>query len=301
MKVLILGAQSSVGRELVRLFDERQIEWMAADEAGINVDDPVGTARTLTRAGADQVINLLSLAADHQNAMLDAESAVDSSDKINHLLPDLLSQACDHLHIPLIHLSSVYVFGGDKKLPYNEQDAPKPLGVYGVTMAAGEDAIQVNLKQHVILRAGWLFGPGLDQRLTGWLQELCDNDGAVTVNRGKIAPTPVEDLARVIMAVSLQVDCDADLWGIYHYASLEPLKESEFVQQLIKFAAQHDERVYALLDHLTIHLNRIEAPLLANSTLATKKIFETFGIKQRPWQGSLQKLVKTWYKDAARA
>jgi dTDP-4-dehydrorhamnose reductase len=300
VKVLLLGAQSSIGRELIRLFDERQIEWQSADEAGINVDDPVGTARTLTHAGADQVINLLSFAAGQQGAVSAAESAVDQADKINHMLPDLLSQVCDHLHIPLIHLSSVYVFGGDKKLPYNEQDAPKPLGVYGVTMAAGEDAIQANLKQHVILRSGWLFGPGQDQRLKSWLQELRDNDGAVTVNRGKIAPTPVEDLARVIMAIALQVDCDADLWGTYHYAALEPLKESEFVQQLIKFAAQHDEKVYALLDHLTIHLNRIEPPLVANSTLATKKIFETFGIKQRPWQGSLQKLVKSWYKDAGR-
>jgi dTDP-4-dehydrorhamnose reductase len=83
---------------------------------------------------------------------------------------------------------------------------------------------------------------------------------------------------------------------VYHYASLESLRESEFVQQLVKFAAQHDESVYRLLDHLNINLGRTEPPQIANATLASKKIFETFGIKQRPWHGSLQRLVKSWYK-----
>jgi dTDP-4-dehydrorhamnose reductase len=129
-----------------------------------------------------------------------------------------------------------------------------------------------------------------------WLDELRRGDGNVTVFRRKFAPTAVEDLARVILAISLQVDCDVDVWGTYHYAPLEALRESEFVQQLVKFAAQHDESVYRLLDHLTINMERTEHPQIPNATLASKKIFETFGIKQRPWHGSLQRLVKSWYK-----
>lgn len=296
MKLLIIGADSGVGVELGKLLKERQISWVAPDAGAILARDPVGTARTITQAAPDQVINLAAYAAGSQRAVLEAENHRAECEQINLRQTELVAQVCDHLHIPLIHLSTAHVFGGDKKLAYNEQDLPTPQGVYGQTAFAGEQAIVATMKQHIIVRGGWLFGRQQDEVLRCWLDELTTGDGNITVYRRKFAPTPVEDLARVLLAISQQVDCQADVWGIYHYASLEPLRESEFVQQLVKFAAQHDEAVYRLLDHLTINLSRTEAPQIANATLATKKIFETFGIKPRPWHGSLQRLVKSWYK-----
>jgi len=296
VKLLIIGADSRVGVELIRLLDERQMRWIAPEARTIGVRDPLRTAKVITQAAPDQVINLAAFRAGSQHAVAEAEQQASLCEEINHRQTELVAQVCDHLHIPLIHLSSVHVFGGDKKLPYNEQDLPRPAGVYGSSALAGEQVVQSSVKQHLIVRAGWLFGPGQDEVLRHWLDELKAADGSVTVHRRKLAPTPVEDLARVLLAMSLQVDCQADVWGVYHYASLEPLRESEFVQQLVKFAAQHDEGVYRLLDHLTINLARIEAPHISNATLTSKKIFETFGIKQRPWHGSLQRLVKSWYK-----
>ena len=296
MKLLIIGAQSGVGVELLKLLKERHIEWVAPEPGAINIQDPLSAARVITQAAPDQVINLAAFRAGSQLAVLEAEHQAQRCDDINHLQTELIAQVCDHLHVPLIHLSSVYVFGGEKKLAYNEQDPPRPNCVYGHAALAGEQAIISTIKQHIIIRAGWLFGPQQDEMMRQWIDELRAGDGNVTVFRRKFAPTPVEDLARVILAVSLQVDCQVDVWGVYHYASLESLRESEFVQQLVKFAAQHDESVYRLLDHLNINLGRTEPPQIANATLASKKIFETFGIKQRPWHGSLQRLVKSWYK-----
>lgn len=296
VKLLIIGAHSGVGAELLKLLNERNIEWVAPEPGSISVRDPLAAARIITQAAPDQVINLAAFAAGSQLAVKLAEEQPEQCDQINHLQAELLAQICDHLHIPLIHLSTVYVFGGEKKLAYNEQDVPRPACVYGETALAGEQAIQDTVKQHIIVRAGWLFGATQDEMIREWLQQLRDGDGNVTVYRRKFAPTPVEDLARILLAISLQVDCGDDVWGTYHYASLEALRESEFVQQLAKFAAQHDESIYRLLDHLTIHLGRTEHPQIANATLASKKIFETFGIKQRPWQGSLQRLVKSWSK-----
>jgi dTDP-4-dehydrorhamnose reductase len=296
VKVLIIGAQSGVGIELLKLLRERQIDCVVPEHGAINFRDPLSAARVITQASPDQVINLAAFHAGSQLAVLDAEQHAQQCEEINHLHTGLVAQVCDHLHVPLIHLSSVYVFGGEKKLAYNEQDPPRPSCVYGHAALAGEQAIISTTKQHIIIRAGWLFGPRQDEMMRQWLGELIAGDGNVTVFRRKFAPTPVEDLARVVLAVSLQVDCKADVWGVYHYASLESLRESEFVQQLVKFAAQHDESVYRLLDHLNINLGRTEPPQIANATLASKKIFETFGVKQRPWHGSLQRLVKSWYK-----
>ncbi|MDP2286927.1 MAG: sugar nucleotide-binding protein, partial [Pseudohongiella sp.] len=290
MKLLIIGAQSGVGVELLKLLKEKQIEWVAPEPGTINIQDPLSAARVITQAAPDQVINLAAFRAGSQLAVLEAEQQAQRCDEINHLQTALVAQVCDHLHVPLIHLSSVYVFGGEKKLAYNEQDPPRPNCVYGHATLAGEQAIISTIKQHIIIRAGWLFGTQQDEMMRQWIEELRAGDGNVTVFRRKFAPTPVEDLARVILAVSQQVDCQVDVWGVYHYASLESLRESEFVQQLVKFAAQHDESVYRLLDHLNINLGRTEPPQIANATLASKKIFETFGIKQRPWHGSLQRL-----------
>lgn len=290
-----------MGVELLRQLDERGMSYVAPAANTISVNDPLSAARIITQAAPDQVINLAAFAAGSQLAVQKAEEQPELCEQINHLQTELVAQICDHLHIPLIHLSTVYVFGGEKKLAYNEQDPPKPGCVYGETALRGEEAIRATVKQHVIVRGGWLFGPRQDEMMREWLEQLQQGEGSVTVYRRKFAPTPVEDLARVLLAVSLQVDCHVDVWGTYHYASLEPLRESEFVQQLVKFAAQHDESVYRLLDHLTINLGRTEHPQISNATLATKKIFETFGIKQRPWQGSLQRLVKTWYKNRTEA
>jgi dTDP-4-dehydrorhamnose reductase len=301
VKLLIIGAQSAVGIELLRQLDERGMSYVAPAANTISVNDPLSAARIITQAAPDQVINLAAFAAGSQLAVQKAEEQPELCEQINHLQTELVAQICDHLHIPLIHLSTVYVFGGEKKLAYNEQDPPKPGCVYGETALRGEEAIRATVKQHVIVRGGWLFGPRQDEMMREWLEQLRQGEGSVTVYRRKFAPTPVEDLARVLLAVSLQVDCHVDVWGTYHYASLESLRESEFVQQLVKFAAQHDESVYRLLDHLTINLGRTEHPQISNATLATKKIFETFGIKQRPWQGSLQRLVKTWYKNRTEA
>lgn len=296
MKLLLVGANSSVGTELIKLLDERNISWVAPEPDRINPGDPLSTARVITQAGADQVINLIAYKAGSQLAVEQAEGEPEACELLNHRFPEVVAQVCDHLHIPLIHLSTVFVFAGDKKLPYNEQDTPRPIGVYGTTALAGEEAVQSITKQHVIIRSGWLFGPDQDEVLASWLKELVSSDGQVTVSRRKVTPTPVEDLARVILAVALQVGCQADVWGTYHYAALEALRESELVQQLARSAAQHDETVYNLLERMTINLTRVEPPFITNASLASKRIFETFGIKQRPWQGSLERLVRGWYK-----
>ncbi|MDT8427632.1 MAG: sugar nucleotide-binding protein [Pseudomonadales bacterium] len=292
MKLLVVGADSAVGRELTAQLTQRGIEYFAPEGKELDIKDPVRLARTVTLNAPDQLINLASFRAGSQLAVTQAEHETEQCDRINHQQAAVLAQVCDHLNIPLLHLSSAYVFAGDKKLGYNEQDTPKPAGIYGKTERLGEEQIIATLDKHIILRCGWVFGPGQNELLRHWIEEARANDGKVKVLRRKFSPTPAEDIARVIMAIIQQVDCQADVWGIYHYCGLETKRESEFVQHVIKLAAQHDENLYRLLDHLEMSLQRVELPEIVNATLATKKIFDTFGIKQRSWHGSLQALIK---------
>ncbi len=301
MKLLLVGAGSPVGMELIKQLQQRGVEYFAPEPGRIDSRDPLSVAKVITQCAPDQVINLASYRAGSQLAILEAEKNPQDCDAINNEQASVIAQVCDHLNIPLVHLSSAYVFNGDKKLGYSEQDATKPVGVYGATSLSGEQAICGVLEKHIIVRTGWIFGQGQDELIRRWIAEARAAEGAVSVSRRKFSPTPVEDVARVLMAIALQVDCHANVWGIYHYCGLETKRESEFVQQVLKLAAQHDESVYKLLDHLSLNLLRADPPEIANTTLATKKIFDTFGIKQRSWNGSLQNLIKSFYKPETRA
>lgn len=294
MKLLLVGADSAVGRELVSQLQQRSIEYLVPGDDEIDVHDPLSAARVITRCAPDQVINLASFGAGSQLADYQAEQDPERCDELNHQLAALLAQVCDHLNIPLIHLSSAHVFSGGKKLAYTEQDKTAPLGVYGKTTLAGELAIAATMDAWVILRAGWIFGPGQDEFLRRWLTEVVETDGSITTRRCKFSPTPANDVARALLAIALQIDCNASIWGVYHYCSADARRESEFAREVIRIAARHDEAIYRLLDHLTVNPVDVAAPDMANATLSSKKVFDTFGIKQRPWQPSLEKLIKSY-------
>src|SRR5690606_7395698 len=239
---------------------QREIEYIAPEPGRIDPRDPLDLAKVITQAEPDQVISLASYRAGSQLAVQYAEADPEGCELINHQQAALIAEVCDHLHIPLVHLSTAYVFSGDKKLAYNEQDLPRPLGIYGASSLRGEEAIASALERHVIVRTGWIFGIGQDEFIRRWIQEARDNEGAVTVLRRKFSPTPAEDVARILLALACQVDCQASVWGTYHYCGLETKRESEFVQQVLKLAAQHDESIYQLLDHVSLNLLRADAP-----------------------------------------
>ena len=82
---------------------------------------------------------------------------------------------------------------------------------------------------------------------------------------------------------------------------METKRENEFVQQVIKYAANHDSGIYQLLDSISVSETEVRAPEILNSTLSSKKIFDTFGIKQKSWHGQLQKVIKLLYEGRPRA
>lgn len=297
MKLLVVGAESAVGRELVSQSQQRGIEVIAPPFRDLDSHDSLDIARIVTRNDPDQVVNLASFSAGSQLAPQLAEQHGMECEKLHLELPYALAQICDHLHVPLLQLSTALVFSGSKKLPYGEQDQPDPAGVYGRTALAGEQAIASTASRHVIVRGGWLFGAGQDEQLKRWLEEVRETDGTLRALRRKFNPTPVEDMARVLLAIILQVDCEAGVWGTYHYGSAEGRSESEFIREFIRIAARFDESIYALLDHLSVTPVRVEAPQVSNTMLASKKIFDTFGIKQRSWHGNLERLVKSYFSS----
>jgi dTDP-4-dehydrorhamnose reductase len=205
-----------------------------------------------------------------------------------------LAEITNHLNIPVIHLSNAYVFDGLKRLSYNENDETNPQGIYGLASLQGEQAIRKH-PFHVIIRSGWLFGRNKKGLIKSWIRVAKRDNGRVPVSRRRFSPTYTMHLAAAILAISKQIECDANVWGTYHYSSLETKLEYEFVEQVIKYAASHDEKIYQLLNSLSIVEREAYSPEVLNSTLSSKKLFDTFGIKQKSWHGDLQKVIELLY------
>ena len=300
MKLLIAGAGTPVAKELVSLLKRAGIDHQIIPDRFFSGDDLRAMGQLLDKYCPDQLINLYSFKSGSQTAVYKAEAAAEKCRNIHQKYAEVLAGFCAARDIPLIHLSTCYVFDGEKKLGYNEQDDADPVGVYGKTALQGEQAV-ASLSKYIILRTGWMFGPNQCDVIKSWIKTCKKNTGKLQVTRRRFSPTPGEDLARVLLGVCHQVDCDANAWGTYHYCGLETKKESEFVQQVLKYASQHDEEIYQLLDSFEMseaHTNRPEVP---NTTLSSKKIFDTFGIKQRSWHESLKNTIKSLYQGAAKS
>lgn len=296
MRIFLVGGNSPTGKALIEILRKRKIRFQAPADKHFDPDNSLNIAKLVTDFGPTQLINLADFISRNHSALRRAETAEEKCQRINTHLPACLAEISDHLAVPMLQLSNPYVFDGEKRLGYNENDEPNPLGVYGRCTLEGELAVQKHPK-HIILRSGWLFGNQKKGLIKSWIRNVKHKQGQIDVARRHFSPTPTDDIAATIFAVCQQVDCEASVWGTYHYCGLGTTKEKEFVEQVLKYAAGHDEEIYQLLDSVKLVERESRLPEIRNSTLSSKKLFDTFGIKQKSWYGDLQEAIKTLYGD----
>ena len=294
MRLFLVGARSPTGKDLMDMLRRRKLRFLAPPEKHFNPANATAIANLVTNYGPTQLINLTDFISGNHSALRRAESTVARCYRINAELPATLAQISHELGIPMLHLSNAYVFDGEKRLGYNEYDQVNPQGVYGLSSLAGEQAVRQH-DHHIIIRPGWLFGHWKKGLIKAWIRKVQRDGGRLEVTKRRFSPTYTGDLAAAVLAICQQVDCQANVWGTYHYCGLESRAEADFAELTLKFAANHDERIYRLLDSLKFIQQPARVPEIRNSTLSSKKLFDTFGIKQRSWRGHLQQVVKSLY------
>jgi len=144
--VIIIGSKGQVGWELCRAGERNGFDILPLDLPEFDMTSPDAVQSVIQEADASLVINAAAYTAVDQ-----AESEPDLAFAVNHHGPALLAASCARARIPLIHMSTDYVYDGRKEDPYVEQDAIAPLNVYGESKAAGDKAVKETLKEHIIL------------------------------------------------------------------------------------------------------------------------------------------------------
>src|SRR3954452_18110890 len=218
MKLLVLGAAGQVGRELCRLAWPAGTAIASMDRAEIDIADRDAAFGSVARERPEIVINAAAYTAVDR-----AESEPVAAWAANCTGPANLAAACRAAAIPLIHLSTDYVFDGRKAGPYREDDPVNPLGVYGKSKEAGDRAIRAALPEHVILRTAWVYSAH-GQNFVKTMLRLADERPVLRVVADQTgSPTSAADIAAAIARIAIHVMAgdavrDTDPWGTYHFA-----------------------------------------------------------------------------------
>ena len=196
----------------------------------------------------------------------------------------------------VVMISSALVFSGDKETAYDENDLPDSKDSYSLSLIESENCF-LSLSQNIVLRTGWLFSGKNDDFVCRTIDlikkrvNLAHNDSFVG------SPSPVSDLARVILTMIKQHYNGSTNTGVYHYCCSEEISWYGFVEAILATAGQFDPKAPVSVEAISdCFPDSEDIVLVKRQSLSCRRVFNHFGVKQRPWRASLRKLVKDLYQ-----
>jgi dTDP-4-dehydrorhamnose reductase len=283
--ILIFGARGQVGRELVALATARRTPaiGLARTEASITDEAAVRTAIDVHRPAA--VVNAAGYTAVDR-----AEREPEAATAANVTGPAILASACADTGVPLIHMSTAYVFDGTKKSAYVENDRVAPIGVHGRTKAEGEAKVRELAKRHVILRTSWIYSIYGRNFLRTVLRLAAERDELKMVSDQFGCPTATIDIAEAILVVVRKLAEKPNTSGTFHFAGSGRTSWHGFAEEIVKRQAFFTGRTPKVLA-----IPSAEYPSAgkrpANGELDSSKFQGTFGFRARPWQERVGEIV----------
>ncbi len=194
---------------------------------------------------------------------------------------------CRQAERGLVYLSSSQVYEGTGPVLHLETDAAVPQSAYAHALAEAGAMVRDGVRQRLVLRLGPLIAAGGEAPLAGVLPGLLGGELLELDNQQQVFPTPVDDVARVVLAALRQLDCGAQRWGTYHYQSSEWGTWFQFADAVLALASQYQPVPGRLQPRDAL------VPVFGGGLqLSCRKLLNTFGIKQRPWRPSLAGLVQ---------
>ncbi len=291
MKILITGAKGMLGRELVRQTRDLGLEPLAMGHGDLDITRLDQTRNVIADVAPGMVIN----ASGYTNVD-GAETHTEAAYAVNRDGPAHLASACSASAIPLIHISTDFVFDGKKKTPYLELDPMLPLSIYGKSKAGGETAIRAGWQQHLIVRTSWLYsehGRNFVKIMLGLGRER-DQLSVVADQYG--CPTGAGDLARAILTMARKIIAEDEIcWGTYHYCGQGTTTWHGFAEAIFKLAASYENLKIRQVKPITTDQFPSSAQRPLYSSLDCSRILEQFAIQTIPWQQSLAKVIRKIY------
>jgi dTDP-4-dehydrorhamnose reductase len=283
-QVLVTGGSGQVGSALKRLAQD-DFELIMPGRTEFDLTDAHSIATMVASRPWAAVINAAAYTAVDK-----AESDVVAAWQTNGLAPAAFAATTRSAGIPLLHVSTDYVFDGTKPGFYGEDDPVGPVGVYGASKEAGEQAVRTANPHHIILRTAWVVSPDGANFIKTMLRLGADRPELRVVGDQHGCPTSADDIARTLLVLLRAAMSEAPVWGTYHFVNGGEATWHELAEAVFARAADHG-RPQPRVTAITTADYPTPARRPANSRLATAKLQRDFGITPRPWRDAIDAIV----------
>ncbi len=277
MRVFVTGVKGQLGYDVVEELKRRGMEAIGVDIEEMDITDAGSVDEVITGANPDAVIHCAAY-----TAVDAAEDNVDLCRKVNADGPMNIAKVCKKLDIPMVQISTDYVFDGQGTRPWEPDDACGPLSVYGLTKYEGEQAVINTLEKFFIVRIAWVFGVNGKNFVKTMLNLGQTRDHLTVVNDQFGSPTYTYDLARLLVDM-----VQTDKYGIYHATNEGICTWYEFACEIFRMAGMNVK-----VDPVTSDNYPTKAKRPSNSRMSKDKLTEN-GFERLPsWQDALERYLK---------
>lgn len=289
MKIVVTGREGQVVQSLVEKASQRSdLELIALGRPQLDLAKPETVRSAVEALKPDLVVSAAAYTAVDL-----AEDEPELALAINATGAQAVAEAAKACGVPVIHISTDYVFAGDASEPYVETDVTGPQGVYGSTKLEGERLVAQANPKHIVLRTAWVYSP-FGKNFVKTMLKLAETRDALSVVSDQWGnPTSALDIADAIIKVADQLTATPDFsaYGVYHLAGTGDTNWSGFARAIFSDSAQLGGPTATVADIATAAYPT-KAMRPANSRLSTAKFRATFDWSPPLWQASLRGVVK---------
>lgn len=297
MRIVVTGRLGQIARSLIERGPAFDIEVLTLARPALDLARPSDLTDVLGALRPQAVVSAAAYTAVDQ-----AETDSALAHQINAGGSEALARASARLAIPIVHLSTDYVFDGTLDRPYHEDDAPRPINVYGLSKWRGEQLVAAANPDHAILRTAWVYSPFGKNFMRTMLALAGSRDEIPVVADQRGAPSSALDLAEGIFAILRNLMArpdDASLRGVFHMTGGGETTWAEFATAIFAASAANNGpssrvRPIASSDYPTA------ARRPANSRLDNSRLARWHGVRLPPWQDSLPDVARRILTDELR-
>lgn len=292
LKILVTGAGGQVGTEIGCRGAAWGAEVINFSRSQLDITKRSEIVAILEANKPDVLINAAAY-----TAVDAAETEPELAFKVNRDASGILAEVSKEFSLPLVHISTDYVFDGNKLGAYSEDDKVCPVGVYGKSKAAGEVLIRRINRKHTILRTSWVYAAHGGNFVRTMLRLSEDREVLNIVDDQHGAPTFAGDIADAVLSIAKQVVNNAreEYWGTFHYSSKNETTWRGFADEIFRHVTER-RGIAPTIKGISSSQYPTRAIRPLNSVLNCDKIEKIFRVKRRSWKEGLTEVMNQLLK-----